>query len=71
MLGGAAALAALKGKGPAKHRVFSDSYVSEGGRIDNLFLPIEDSGSKTVIIHEYKKIDQTLQVNETIKDALW
>ena len=59
LLGGAAALAALKEIGAAKHRVFSESYVTEGGRIDNLFLPIEGSGSKTVIIHEYKKLDKT------------
>lgn len=43
LIWGAAAFAALNGT--AKHAVQSEAYVSEGERIDNLFIPLENKGS--------------------------
>ena len=59
LLNGLANFANIVGLPDAKHRSKSEfTGTSDRKRIDGLFIPKNGYSSKTVIIHEYKKVDE-------------
>ena len=57
-------------EGFSNHSAHSEVCTQDKTKIDTLFLPIKNK-SKTIIIHEYKKIEKSNLKEQTIDLALW
>ena len=70
---GIAQFARFTGIGTTSHEPFCEPYTDDSKKIDTIFLPVSETKSTAIIIHEYKiskaKTQKTLE--QRFENAFW